>query len=58
MVDIISTKPIAAKSVYKAYPTVHHGWGAARANLEDPENKKQYENLYGTVAAFFQAVWE
>jgi hypothetical protein len=36
---------------------VHHGWAAARANLDDPENKKQYEDLYGTLAGFFQAVW-
>ncbi|GJJ13916.1 hypothetical protein Clacol_008173 [Clathrus columnatus] len=57
IVDIISNKPFAAKSVYKAYQTVHHGWAAARANLNDAENKKQYEDVYGTLAAFFKNIW-
>jgi dienelactone hydrolase len=31
----------------------HHGWAAARANLDDPENKKAFEDVYGRLATFF-----
>jgi hypothetical protein len=24
------------------YSTMHHGWMAAKANLDDPENEKEY----------------
>lgn len=57
IVEAISIKPFASKNAYKLYSTMHHGWAAARANLDDPENKKQYEDLYGTLAGFFQGVW-
>jgi hypothetical protein len=30
-------------SVADTYPTMHHGWMGARADLEDAENKKEYE---------------
>jgi hypothetical protein len=30
-----------------------HGWAAARGNLSDPENKREYEDLYSRAAAFF-----
>lgn len=29
-------------SYVDTYATMHHGWMGARANLEDPENKKEY----------------
>jgi dienelactone hydrolase len=32
----------------------HHGWAAARANLEDSENKKAYEDIYARLASFFE----
>ncbi|KAF3402157.1 hypothetical protein DPV78_004477 [Talaromyces pinophilus] len=35
------------------YPTQIHGWMAARANLEDPEVKKEYERGYHAVLDFF-----
>lgn len=31
-----------------------HGWAAARANLSDPDNKREYEDLYSRAAAFFR----
>jgi len=31
-----------------------HGWAAARANLDDPENKREFESLYATAVKFFQ----
>jgi len=57
LVKAISTKPFASKNAYKHYPTMHHGWAAARADLNDPENKKQYEDVYGTLAGFYKGVW-
>lgn len=35
------------------YSTQIHGWMAARANLEDPEVKKEYERGYHAVLDFF-----
>ncbi|KZS90326.1 alpha/beta-hydrolase [Sistotremastrum niveocremeum HHB9708] len=57
VVKVISTKPFASKNAYKYYPTVHHGWAAARANLSDPENLKQYEDVYSRITGFFEGVW-
>ncbi|KIJ32099.1 hypothetical protein M422DRAFT_36016 [Sphaerobolus stellatus SS14] len=54
----ISSNPFASKNAYKLYDTVHHGWAAARANLEDPENKKQYEDVYSRLSGFYKGVWE
>lgn len=31
----------------------HHGWAAARADLDDPENKKQFEDVYMRLAEYF-----
>lgn len=31
----------------------HHGWAAARADLDDPENKKQFEDVYKRLAEYF-----
>ncbi|TDL28889.1 hypothetical protein BD410DRAFT_781450 [Rickenella mellea] len=53
MVEIISQKPFSAKNMYKIYSTMFHGWAAARANLDDPENKKQFEDLYARLHTFF-----
>lgn len=35
----------------------HHGWAAARADLDNAENKKQYEDVYKRLAGFFDKVW-
>jgi dienelactone hydrolase len=37
----------------ETFPTQIHGWMAARANLEDPEVRKEYERGYKTVIDFF-----
>jgi len=42
VMDVLSKKSFAAKNSYKRYATMHHGWAAARANLENPENLKEY----------------
>ncbi|KAG9037917.1 hypothetical protein FRB95_003757 [Tulasnella sp. JGI-2019a] len=53
--DILASKPLAAKNEYKCYGTMVHGWAAARADLKDPERLKEYEDVYGKLAAFFSA---
>ncbi|KLO20021.1 hypothetical protein SCHPADRAFT_912270 [Schizopora paradoxa] len=58
MVDKISHKPFAEKNAYKLYPTMFHGWAAARANLDDPENKKQFEDVYARLSTFFTGAFE
>jgi len=35
------------------FPTQVHGWMAARADLDDPECRKEYERGYQTVLGFF-----
>ncbi|KAI0735540.1 Alpha/Beta hydrolase protein [Earliella scabrosa] len=55
ILEIISKKPIADKSDYKLYDSFH-GFAAARANLDDPENKKHYEDLYCRLVSFFSKV--
>ncbi|CUA72478.1 putative AIM2 family protein C30D10,14 [Schizosaccharomyces pombe 972h-] [Rhizoctonia solani] len=56
IIKSISTKPFASKNAYKVYPDMPHGWAAARADLEDPQNKKQYEDVYGTAVTFYKGV--
>ncbi|PRP76474.1 hypothetical protein PROFUN_15134 [Planoprotostelium fungivorum] len=53
--NVASNSDIASKSVWKRYPTVHHGWAAARGKLDDAENKKQYEDVYRQLSSFFKA---
>lgn len=44
---------LSVPKLIEAYPTQIHGWMAARANLQDPENVKEYERGYRSVLAFF-----
>ncbi|WVR07551.1 hypothetical protein IAU60_004593 [Kwoniella sp. DSM 27419] len=48
----LENKPFAKKNDYHH----HHGWAAARANLNDPENLKQYEDVYQRLADYFASV--
>jgi len=52
----LESKPFYSKSVYKYYSTVHHGWAAARANFEDEENLKEYQDVYQRLSDFFTNV--
>jgi len=54
---VLESKPYAAQNVYKRYPTVHHGWAGARANLKDEENLKQYQDVLQRMATFYTSVW-
>lgn len=53
-IDNHLNEEIKSKSVVETYDTMHHGWMAARANLEDPENAKEFERGYKQIANFLQ----
>jgi len=46
------------KNDYKVYPTMRHGWAAARGDLVDPEGLKQYKDVYARTAGFFYRTFE
>lgn len=59
-------KEWSGKNEYHYYDTVyvlvwmrcelinrHHGWAAARADLDNPESKKQFEDVYKRLAEYF-----
>lgn len=45
---------VAEKTVHKSYAHMHHGFAAARANLEDLTNRREFEDVYGQLAGFFE----
>lgn len=58
VMKVLSSKPFASKNSYKLYANMFHGWAAARANLEDPENLQEFNDLYSTLAGFLNNVWK
>lgn len=51
----VQAKPeIASKSEYKYYDNMHHGWGAARADLKNQDNYFAFQDVYTRVAEFFK----
>ncbi|KAF8746235.1 hypothetical protein AX14_000034 [Amanita brunnescens Koide BX004] len=50
---ILAEKPFAVQNDHKHYTNMFHGWAAARGNLENAGNKKEYEDVYTRLAAFF-----
>ncbi|KAI0317998.1 dienelactone hydrolase [Amylostereum chailletii] len=52
IVNILKAKPFADKNDFDLYPTMFHGWAGARADLNNPENKKLFEDVYGRLAQF------
>ncbi|KAL7269227.1 hypothetical protein RUND412_008122 [Rhizina undulata] len=46
-------KEIREKSVVETYPNMFHGWMAARSNLEDEENRREYEKGYKQLVSWF-----
>ena len=36
----------------------HHGWAAARADLKNEENKREFEDAYNQLTAFFKNAFE
>ncbi|TKY87114.1 hypothetical protein EX895_003791 [Sporisorium graminicola] len=51
--EVVQQKPFAKDSVYKLYPDSHHGWAAARADLSDEGNLKNFQDVYQRLADFF-----
>lgn len=51
----LSEKPFASKNEYKVYSNMPHGWAAARADFKSEEGKKEFEDVYGRLASFFNA---
>ncbi|KAF8610073.1 alpha/beta-hydrolase [Ceratobasidium sp. AG-I] len=56
IIKSISSKPFASKNAYKVYSDEVHGWAAARGDLDNPDRKKAYEDVYGTTVTFFKNV--
>ncbi|KDQ54839.1 hypothetical protein JAAARDRAFT_134659 [Jaapia argillacea MUCL 33604] len=54
MLEIVAKKPFASKNDHKLYKNMFHGFAAARANLDEPENKKAFEDLYATLIKYFK----
>ncbi|KAJ7042616.1 hypothetical protein C8F04DRAFT_1076534 [Mycena alexandri] len=55
ILEILAKKPFATKNDNKYYSNMFHGWAAARADLKVQDNKEEFENVYGRLAAFFTA---
>ncbi|KAL1413288.1 hypothetical protein Q8F55_001044 [Vanrija albida] len=56
IVGAMQGKKFEEQCAYHFYNTVHHGWAAARADLSDAENFKQYEDVYQRLADYFARV--
>ncbi|EPQ61022.1 hypothetical protein GLOTRDRAFT_124758 [Gloeophyllum trabeum ATCC 11539] len=54
ILEIIAKKPFAAKNDHKHYTTMFHGFAAARADLNNADNRKQFEDLYSTLVNYFK----
>lgn len=46
LLGVIAKKPFADKNAHKHYTHMFHGWAAARANLDDEENRKAYVMVF------------
>jgi dienelactone hydrolase len=53
ILDIVKEKSFADKNASKYYSDEFHGWAAARADLKNEKNRKDFEDLYSNLAAFF-----
>ncbi|KIM71412.1 hypothetical protein PILCRDRAFT_830347 [Piloderma croceum F 1598] len=52
--DIISNKPFASKNDSANYKNMFHGFAAARADLANEENKREFEDVYTKLVNFFK----
>ncbi|KAJ3008656.1 hypothetical protein HKX48_008403 [Thoreauomyces humboldtii] len=52
--ELVKSKPVAALSEFKSYTESHHGWAGARADLNNPVNARDYNDVYARLPAFFQ----
>lgn len=49
----LNSKPFAALNIWKVYPTMHHGWVAARGDWTDPEQAKNANEALSIAAGFY-----
>ncbi|KAF5375018.1 hypothetical protein D9758_000097 [Tetrapyrgos nigripes] len=54
IIQTLKSKPFASQCEYKNYTNMFHGWAAARGDLKNEENKKEYEDVYNRLANFFK----
>ncbi|KAG8950515.1 hypothetical protein FRC00_007667 [Tulasnella sp. 408] len=54
----LESKPFAAKNDRKRYDTMHHGWAAARGDLNDEQNLKEFQDVYGRIATFIDKIFD
>ncbi|KAL7285798.1 hypothetical protein ACG7TL_000907 [Trametes sanguinea] len=52
ILEIVSKKSFASQNDHKFYASPH-GFGGARADLEDPQGKQDYEDLYARLVGVF-----
>ncbi|RXW23830.1 hypothetical protein EST38_g2024 [Candolleomyces aberdarensis] len=54
IVDVIGKKSFASLNDHKYYKNMFHGWAAARGDLNNEDNKREYEEVYGKLIEFFK----
>ncbi|THV06104.1 hypothetical protein K435DRAFT_744436 [Dendrothele bispora CBS 962.96] len=54
IIKSLENKPFTSQCDYKNYTNMFHGWAAARGDLKNEENKKEYEEVYNKLANFFK----
>jgi len=58
IVGILAKKPYASLCDHKYYKNMHHGFAAARSDLKNAENLKEFEDVYGKLVNFFKKALE
>ncbi|PVF95599.1 hypothetical protein CPB86DRAFT_817037 [Serendipita vermifera] len=56
LVEALDKLPFSSKNAYRYYEKMHHGWAAARADLDNEENRKEFGDVYSRLASFFKNV--
>lgn len=56
LVEALDKLPFSSKNAYRYYEKMHHGWAAARADLDNEENRKEFGDVYSRLASFFKSV--
>lgn len=54
----LESKLFAAKNDRKRYDTMHHGWAAARGDLNNEENLKEFQDVYARIVAFIGRIFD
>ncbi|KAK7058344.1 hypothetical protein VNI00_001975 [Paramarasmius palmivorus] len=54
IIDVLSKKPFASQCDYKNYTNMFHGWAAARGDLNNADNKREYEDVYKRLVEYFK----